>query len=51
MSSSCGDSDSYILVKETIIITEAGANVTARKAGERNKAAIFKNCALIAWMK
>ena len=33
MSSSCDDSDSYILAKETIIITEAGANVTARKAG------------------
>ena len=37
--------DSYILVKETIIITGAGNDDAARRADERDKGATFKNCA------
>ena len=41
----CGYADSYILVKETITITGAGANADAGNADERNKGVTFKNCA------
>ena len=41
----CDYADSYILVKGTITITGAGANADARHADERDKGAIFKNCA------
>ena len=38
-------SDTYILVKGTITITEAGADAAVRQAVERDKEVIFKNCA------
>ena len=38
-------SDAYILVNGRITITEAGDDVAARQADERNKGIIFKNCA------
>ena len=41
----CDYADSYILVKEAIIITGAGANVDARNVDERDKGVTFKNCA------
>ena len=41
----CDYADSYILVKGTITITGAGANVDARQADERDNGVIFKNCA------
>ena len=41
----CDYADSYILVKGTITITGAGPNADARHADERDKGAIFKNCA------
>ena len=44
-SSLCDYSDAYILVKGTITITEAGADVAARQADERDKRVAFKNCA------
>ena len=44
-SSLCDYSDVYILVKETITITGAGADVAARQADERDKGVAFKNCA------
>ena len=44
-SSLCGYIDAYILAKGRIIITRAGNNAVARQAGERNKGAMFKNCA------
>ena len=44
-SSSCGYADAYILVKGTITITGARDDATGRRADERNKGAIFKNCA------
>ena len=44
-SSLCDYSDAYILVKETITIEGAGADAAARQADERDKGAIFKNCA------
>ena len=42
-SSDC--SDTCILVKARITITEAGADDAGRQADERNKGVIFKNCA------
>ena len=45
-SSLCNYSDVYILVKGTITITGAGADIAARQADERKKLVIFKNCAL-----
>ena len=43
-SSLCGYSDAYILVKRTM--TATGGNADAeRKADERHKELIFKNCA------
>ena len=44
-SSLCDYSDSYILVKGTIIIAGAGDYAAARQADERDKGVIFKNCA------
>ena len=44
-SSLCDYADAYILVKEPIIITGAGDDAAARRADERNKGVIFKNCA------
>ena len=44
----CDYSDSYILVKGTITIAGAGGagnNAAARKADERDKGVVFKNCA------
>ena len=41
----CDYADSYILVKGTITITEAGDDAAARRADERNKGITFKNCA------
>ena len=41
----CDHSDTYILVKGTIIITGTGADAAARQADERNKGVTFKNCA------
>ena len=41
----CDYSDAYILVKGTITITGAGADVAARQSDERDKEVIFKNCA------
>ena len=41
----CNYTDSYILVKGTITITGAGDNDAARRADERDKGVIFKNCA------
>ena len=43
-SSLCDYTDPYILVKETITITGAGHNDAAKRADERNKCVIFKNC-------
>ena len=44
-SSLCDYSDAYILVKGKITIAGAGVDPVARQADERNKGAIFKNCA------
>ena len=44
-SSLCDYSDAYILVKETITITGAGADAAARQADKRDKEVVFKNCA------
>ena len=44
-SSRCDSADAYILVKGTITITGAGDDAAARRADERNKGLIFKNCA------
>ena len=41
----CDYADAYILVKGTITITGAGDDAAARRADERNKSLIFKNCA------
>ena len=38
-------SDAYILVKERITTTGAGADTAARQADKRNKGVIFKNSA------
>ena len=40
----CDHSNAYMLVNATITLTWAGDNDTARRLGERNKGAIFKNC-------
>ena len=40
----CDYSDAQILVKGKIRITGAGADAAARKADERDKGVIFKNC-------
>ena len=44
-SSLCDYSYAYILVKGRITITGAGDDAAARQGDERNKGAIFKNCA------
>ena len=44
-SSLCDYSDAYILVCETIKITGEGPDDAAKQLDERNKEAIFKNCA------
>ena len=44
-SSLCDYSNAYILVKEKIAITGAGADLAARQADERNNGVAFKNCA------
>ena len=44
-SSLCDYSDAYILVKGTITINGIGADVTTRRADERDKGVAFKNCA------
>ena len=41
----CDYADAYILVKETITTTGAGADNAARQADERNEGVAFKNCA------
>ena len=41
----CDYADAYILVKGTIRITGTGDDAAARQADERDKGAIFKNCA------
>ena len=41
----CDYADLYILLKRTITITGAGDDAAARRADERNKGLIFKNCA------
>ena len=40
----CDYSDAYILVSGAITITEAGDYDAAKKADERKKEVIFKNC-------
>ena len=44
-SSLCDYSDAYIHVKGKITIIAAGDNEAARRADERNKGVVFKNCA------
>ena len=41
----CDYADAYILVNGRITITGAKADAAARKADERDKGVIFKNCA------
>ena len=41
----CDYSDAYIRVSGTIAITVAGDNDAGKRADERNKGVIFKNCA------
>ena len=41
----CDYSNSYILLKGKITITEAGNDAAARQADERDKDVAFKNCA------
>ena len=41
----CDYADAYIFVKGTITITGAGNDNAAKQLGERNKGAIFRNCA------
>ena len=43
-SSLCDYSDGYIFVSGTIIITGEGDNDAAKRADERNKGVIFRNC-------
>ena len=45
-SSVCDSSDASVLFKGTITISGTGANAAERQADERNKGAIFKNCAI-----
>ena len=44
-SSLCDYIDAYILVKRRITITGSGAGAAARRADERDKGVILKNCA------
>ena len=44
----CDYSDAYILVKGTITITGAGADIAGRQADERDKGVAFQNCASFA---
>ena len=44
MSNLCDFSNVYILVSGTIAITGAGDNDATKRADERNKGVIFKNC-------
>ena len=44
-SSLCDYSDPYILVKGKIAVAGAGDDAAARQEDERNKGAVFKNCA------
>ena len=44
-SSICDCSDAYILVKRRRTITGARDDATDKKADERNKGVIFRNCA------
>ena len=44
-SSLCDYSDVYILVKESITVTGAGADANTRQNDEKNKGVTFKNCA------
>ena len=44
-SSLCDYSDAYILVKVKITIMGAGADAAARQTDEKDKGAVFKNCA------
>ena len=44
-SSLCDYSDAYILIKRAITISGRGADVAVKQEDERNKGAIFKNCA------
>ena len=43
-SSLCDYNGAYILVRETITITGAGADDAANRLDERNKGVLFKNC-------
>ena len=45
-SSVCNSNDASIFVKGTIKISGTWANAAERQADERNKGAIFKNCAI-----
>ena len=45
ISSLCDYSNAYIPVKGKITITGAGADAVARQTDERDKGAVFKNCA------
>ena len=38
-------SDAYILMRENITITEAGAHDAAKRTDKRDKEVIFKDCA------
>ena len=40
----CVYSDAYILLSGTITITDAGADDAAKRADQREKEIIFKNC-------
>ena len=42
----CDQSDAYILVKETITVTGAGADAVARQADKKNRQVTFKNYVL-----
>ena len=44
-SSLCGYSDLYMLVSRTIKLTGERDNYTEKRADEKSKRAIFKNCA------
>ena len=45
MTTLCDYSDTYVLVRGTITITGVGNDDAVRQVDERNKRAIFKNCA------
>ena len=44
-SSSCDYSDVFIFISGTLTITGEGADDNSKQLDERNKGAIFKNCA------